>query len=104
MALDGGIIIGLAISARITAGENSSNFFPAGSKIPSLITGASFFAPNIGAEHLVALSGDAYRYGLCTVTVELTPALCLGFACAFILPYYIKMTLYHTQERCICLS
>jgi len=52
---------------------------------------ASLFATNIGAEHLVGLSGDAYRYGLCAGTVELTTCICLGVACAFLFPYYLRM-------------
>jgi SSS family solute:Na+ symporter len=56
------------------------------------IVGASLYATNIGAEHLVGLSGDAYRYGLKAGTVELTTALCLGFACAALFPYYINFT------------
>jgi hypothetical protein len=33
------------------------------------------FATNIGAEHLVGLSGDSYRYGLSAGSVELTSAI-----------------------------
>ena len=98
IALGGSLVLGLAISTRIHAGENSSNFFLAGRKLTWPIIGASFFATNIGAEHLVGLSGDAYRYGLCAGTVELTTAICLGFASAFLFPYYVKNRIFTIPE------
>ena len=98
ITLFGSMILGLVISTRIHAGESSSNFFLAGRKITWPIIGASYFATNIGAEHLVGLSGDAYRYGLCAGTVELTTAMTLGFACSFLFPYYIKNKIFTIPE------
>ena len=62
------------------------------------VVGASLYATNIGAEHLVGLSGDAYRYGLKAGTVELTTAICLGFACAVLFPTYIKNKVFTIPE------
>ena len=73
ITLSGSLITGLFLSAKFHSGENSSNFFLAGRKLTWPFIGASLFATNIGAEHLVGLSGDSYRYGLCAGTVELTP-------------------------------
>jgi len=56
------------------------------------------FATNIGAEHLVGLSGDSYRYGLSAGSVELTCAITLGFACAILFPYYMKNKIYTIPE------
>ncbi len=98
IALGGSLALGLLISYRIDAGANSSNFFLAGRSLTWPIVGASFFATNIGAEHLVGLSGDAYRYGLSAGTVELTTAMCLGFAAAFLFPYYVKNQIYTIPE------
>ena len=56
--------------------------FPCRAGLKWPVVGASLFATNIGAEHLVGLSGDAYRYGLSAGTVELTTCICLGIACA----------------------
>jgi SSS family solute:Na+ symporter len=80
----GSMAFGLWIAYRKKASENSSNFFLGGRKIAWSIVGASLFATNIGAEHLVGLSGDSYRYGLSARSVELTTAITLGFACAIL--------------------
>ena len=65
------------------AGQNSTNFFLGGRSIIWPIVGASMFATNIGAEHLVGLSGDSYRYGLSAGSVELTCAITLGLPVRF---------------------
>jgi solute:Na+ symporter, SSS family len=98
ITLLGSLILGLYLSARIRSGENSSNFFLAGRKLTWPIVGASLFATNIGAEHLVGLSGDSYRYGLCAGTVELTTAITLGFACTFLFPFYLKNKVFTIPE------
>ncbi len=82
--------VGLYISARMRSSADSSAFFLAGRRLAWPIVGASLFATNIGAEHLVGLSGDAYRYGISASSVELTTAITLGMTCTFLLPQYIK--------------
>src|ERR1017187_951465 len=62
------------------------------------LVGASLFATNIGAEHLVGLSGDAYRYGLAAGTVELTTCICVGFAAAYLYPFYLRNRVFTTPE------
>jgi solute:Na+ symporter, SSS family len=96
--LVGSIFIGLRLAVRSHASESSSGFFLAGRNLSWPIVGASLFATNIGAEHLVGLSGDAYRYGLCAGTVELTTAICLGFAAAALFPYYIRNQIFTIPE------
>ena len=81
------VLLGLHLAVRRHAGESSANFFLAGRRLTWPIVGASLFATNIGAEHLVGLSGDAYRYGVCAGTVELTTAIALGIRrCHFCFP------------------
>ena len=92
------MVAGLMLSIRAHAGENSANYFLGGRRMLWPVIGASFFATNIGAEHLVGLSGDAYRYGLSAGTVELGTAICLGFACAVLFPYYIKNKVFTIPE------
>ena len=94
----GSLSFGLYMAWKRRAGENSSNFFLGGRKITWPVIGASIFATNIGAEHLVGLSGDSYRYGLSAASVELTTAITLGFACAILFPYYIKNKIYTIPE------
>ena len=94
----GSLSLGLYIAYRSKAGRNSANFFLGGRKIPWPVVGASLFATNIGAEHLVGLSGDAYRYGLSAGSVELTTAITLGFGCAILFPYYLKNKIFTIPE------
>ena len=96
--LFGSLLVGLYMAQKAKAGQNSSNFFLGGRKITWPIIGASLFATNIGAEHLVGLSGDSYRYGLSAGSVELTTAITLGVACAFLFPYYIKNKIFTIPE------
>ena len=94
----GSLSFGLYMAYRKKAGQNSSNFFLGGRSMKWPIVGASMFATNIGAEHLVGLSGDSYRYGLSAGSVELTCAITLGFACAILYPYYIKNKIFTIPE------
>lgn len=96
--MGGSLGYGLYMAYRKKAGHNSTNFFLGGRSIKWPIVGASLFATNIGAEHLVGLSGDSYRYGLAAGSVELTTVITLGFACAFLFPYYIKNKIYTIPE------
>jgi solute:Na+ symporter, SSS family len=92
------ITFGLTLAIRKGASETGSKFFLAGRHLRWPLVGASLFATNIGAEHLVGLSGDAYRYGLRAGAVELTTVLCLGVASAVLFPYYIRNRIFTIPE------
>jgi len=98
IVLGGSLAIGLYMAHRAKVGQDSASFFLGGRKIKWPLIGASLFATNIGAEHLVGLSGDSYRYGLSAGSVELTTAITLGFACAILFPHYIKNKIYTIPE------
>lgn len=98
LMMGGSLSFGLYMAYRKKAGQNSSNFFLGGRSIKWPVIGASLFATNIGAEHLVGLSGDSYRYGLAAGSVELTCAITLGFACAVLFPYYMKNRIFTIPE------
>ncbi|MGK7395340.1 MAG: SLC5 family protein [Candidatus Cyclobacteriaceae bacterium M3_2C_046] len=98
IVLLGSLGLGLYKARRGNAGKSSSNFFLGGRRITWPVIGASLFATNIGAEHLVGLSGDSYRYGLSAGSVELTTAITLGFACAFLFPNYIRNKIFTIPE------
>ena len=98
VALVGNILLGLWLSRRHKKTEASAEFFLAGRRLTWPVVGASLFATNIGAEHLVGLSGDSYRYGLCAGTVELATAIPLGFAAAVLLRYYLKNNVFTIPE------
>lgn len=96
--MGGSLAFGLYMAWRKKAGRDSAHFFLGGRTIAWPVVGASIFATNIGAEHLVGLSGDAYRYGLAAGSVELTTAITLGFACSILYPYYMKNKVYTIPE------
>jgi SSS family solute:Na+ symporter len=98
LVLSGSLAAGLYMAYRARSGQSSANFFLGGRKILWPVIGASLFATNIGAEHLVGLSGDSYRYGLSAGSVELTTYITLGFACAVLFPYYLKNRIYTIPE------
>jgi SSS family solute:Na+ symporter len=98
IVMAGSLSFGLYMAYHKKAGESSTNFFLGGRSIKWPVIGASLFATNIGAEHLVGLSGDSYRYGLSAGSVELTTAITLGFACAILFPYYMKNRIYTIPE------
>jgi SSS family solute:Na+ symporter len=98
LGLSGSVFIGLRLAMRSHASDSSEGFFLAGRRLTWPIIGASLFATNIGAEHLVGLSGDAYRYGLCAGAVELTTAICMAFAVSILYPYYIRNQVFTMPE------
>ncbi len=57
-AVLGSIALGWYMSRRVEAGKDSSHFFLAGRNLHWWIVGLSPYATNIGAEHLVGLTGD----------------------------------------------
>ena len=89
---------GFTLAVRKKASVDSSHFFLADRSLSWPLVGASLFATNIGAEHLVGLSGDSYRYGLSAGTVELTTCITVGFAAAFLYPFYIRNRVFTTPE------
>src|SRR3984957_5852619 len=98
IALVGSVGFGLSLALRRHSSESSASFFLAGRSLTWPIVGASLYATNIGAEHLVGLSGDAYRYGLCAGTVELCTCIPLGIAAGFLFPYCLRMKIFTIPE------
>jgi len=98
IVMGGSLSFGMYMAYRKKSGKDSSSFFLGGRSIKWPIIGASLFATNIGAEHLVGLSGDSYRYGLSAGLVEMTTVITLGFSCAFLFPYYMKNKLFTIPE------
>lgn len=98
LVLGATLFVGLYLSIHRKSSANSSRFFLADRSLFWPLIGASLFATNIGAEHLVGLSGDAYRYGLSAGTVELTTCWTLGFAAFFLFPFYIRNRVFTTPE------
>lgn len=91
------IFLGLYLAIRKKSSADSASFL-ADRSLSWPLVGASLFATNIGAEHLVGLSGDAYRYGLAAGTVELTTCICVGFAATYLYPFYLRNRVFTTPE------
>lgn len=98
LVLGSSVFTGLYLAIRKKASLDSAHFFLADRTLSWPLVGASLFATNIGAEHLVGLSGDSYRYGLAAGTVELTTCITVGFAAAFLYPFYIRNRVFTTPE------
>lgn len=96
--LGASMTLGLWLAGRIGPGRSSANYFLAGRRMAWPIVGATMYATNIGAEHLVDLSGDAYRYGLSAGVNELNVLLSLAIAAAILYPYYIKTKVFTIPE------
>ena len=91
--------IALGLYLRCGPGKGSSDdFFLAGRRLTWPIIGASLLATNIGAEHMVGLCGDAYRYGFCAGTNEMTAGISLVIAAAILVPYYLKNRVFTIPE------
>jgi hypothetical protein len=71
VALIFNLALGLYLAIRGKHERSSDDFFLAGRRLTWPVVGASLLATNIGAEHMVGLCGDAYRYGFSAGVVEL---------------------------------
>ena len=92
------LVYGLYMSYKKKASQDSSSFFLGGRSMAWPIVGASIFATNIGAEHLVGLSGDSYRYGLAAGHVEMLTVIPIGIAIVLLFPYYMKNKIFTVPE------
>lgn len=97
-ALSFNVALGLYLGLVARRKADSSSFFLAGRTLTWSVVGASLFSTNIGSEHMVGLSGDSYRYGLCAGTVELITVVALGITAAVLLPYYVKNKVFTIPE------
>jgi solute:Na+ symporter, SSS family len=97
-ALAFNLMLGIWLAFRAKQAVSSDEFFLAGRRLTWPVIGASLLATNIGAEHMVGLCGDAYRFGFCAGANELTTAICLGAAAAILFPYYLKNRVFTIPE------
>lgn len=78
--------------------ETSSDFFLAGRNLPWYAIALSLFASNISSGSLIALSADAYRYGVAVGTLEWGATVCLALLAFVFLPFYRRARVYTTPE------
>src|SRR5512137_3174863 len=92
-----GIILGLAWRVMRQKQRTSTDYFLAGRNLGWLIIGASIFASNIGAEHLVGLAGSGATDGVAMAHYELH-AWCLLVLGWVLVPFYLRSKVYTMPE------
>jgi SSS family solute:Na+ symporter len=92
-----GIILGLAWKIMRQKQRTSDEYFLAGRNLGWLIIGASIFASNIGAEHLVGLAGSGATDGVAMAHYELH-AWCLLVLGWVMVPFYMRSRVFTMPE------
>ncbi len=91
------IILGLAWWVMRQKQRTSTDYFLAGRNLGWLIIGASIFASNIGAEHLVGLAGSGATDGVAMAHYELH-AWCLLVLAWVMVPFYMRSKVFTMPE------
>jgi len=91
------IILGLAWRIMRQKQRTSTDYFLAGRHLGWLIIGASIFASNIGAEHLVGLAGSGATDGVAMAHYELH-AWCLLVLAWVMVPFYMRSKVFTMPE------
>jgi SSS family solute:Na+ symporter len=92
-----GIILGIAGKVMRQKQKTSDEYFLAGRNLGWLIVGASIFASNIGAEHLVGLAGSGATDGVAMAHYELH-AWCLLVLGWVMVPFYMRSRIFTMPE------
>jgi SSS family solute:Na+ symporter len=88
---------GIAIWAALQKEKDTEDYFLASRDAAWFLIGASIFASNIGAEHLVGLAGTGAGSGMAFAHWELHSYLCLVLGWVFA-PFYIRSGVFTTPE------
>src|SRR5512136_801832 len=91
------LILGLAWWVMRQKQRTSTDYFLAGRNLGWLIIGASIFASNIGAEHLVGLAGTGATDGVAMAHYELHAWCLLVLAWVFV-PFYMRSKVFTMPE------
>jgi len=92
-----GFILGLAWRVMRQKQRTTTDYFLAGRHLGWLIIGASIFASNIGAEHLVGLAGSGATDGVAMAHYELH-AWCLLVLAWVMVPFYARSMVFTMPE------
>jgi solute:Na+ symporter, SSS family len=95
------LVFGVAIWAtrrEQTAQKTSTGYFLAGRHAGWFIVGASLFASNIGAEHLVGLAGTGAASGVAVGQFEVLASLILLLLAWVFVPFYLKSGVFTMPE------
>ena len=95
------LVFGVAVWAtrrERTSQETSTGYFLAGRHAGWFIVGASLFASNIGAEHLVGLAGTGAASGVAVAQFEVLASLILLLLGWVFVPFYLRSGVFTMPE------
>jgi solute:Na+ symporter, SSS family len=78
--------------------QTAGDFFLAGWRLPWYAIAISLFASNISSGSLIALAGDAYRYGIAVAALEWGAIIGLTLLAFVFLPFYRGSRVFTTPE------
>ncbi len=91
------VVMGIAWWGMKQKQDSSTDYFLAGRHVGWFVIGASIFASNIGAEHIVGLAGTAAKTGVVMGMYELHSWLVLVLGWVFI-PFYMRSRVFTMPE------
>jgi SSS family solute:Na+ symporter len=94
------LVFGVAFQARLRGrtGHEAADYFLAGRNVGWFIVGASIFASNIGAEHLVGLAGSGATGGVAPAQFEILASLILLLLGWLFVPFYVSSGVFTMPE------
>jgi solute:Na+ symporter, SSS family len=94
------LVFAVAIVATVRGHslESADGFFLAGRNVGWFVVGASLFASNIGAEHLVGLAGTGAASGIAVAQFEIIAGLVLLLLGWFFVPFYLRSGIFTMPE------
>jgi SSS family solute:Na+ symporter len=91
-------VVAIVVTRRSRTTETADGFFLAGRNTGWFVVGASLFASNIGAEHLVGLAGTGAASGLAVAQFEIIAGLVLLLLGWFFVPFYLRSGVFTMPE------
>ena len=91
-------VVAIVVTRRAKTRETAGGYFLAGRNAGWFIVGASLFASNIGAEHLVGLAGTGAASGVAVAQFEIMAGLVLLLLGWFFVPFYVRSGVFTMPE------
>jgi SSS family solute:Na+ symporter len=91
-------VIAVWVTRRGDSRSTADGFFLAGRNTGWFVVGASLFASNIGAEHLVGLAGTGAASGIAVAQFEILAGLVLLLLGWFFVPFYLQSGVFTMPE------
>jgi solute:Na+ symporter, SSS family len=91
-------VVAIVVTRRAHSTESADGFFLAGRNAGWFVVGASLFASNIGAEHLVGLAGTGAASGVAVAQFEIMAGLVLLLLGWFFVPFYLRSGVFTMPE------